>query len=90
MHYSLPVYKIEVEVGDDKSGHISSALHDANPFEHITNGDEMNIDHDCYETAIDTLEALILAHACEGIDISSPAYVAGINSAVDAVLNHLQ
>ena len=39
--------------------------------------------------AIDVLEALILAHACAGVDVESPAYIEGIETAVDAIGNHL-
>lgn len=42
-----------------------------------------------FNAAIDGLEALILAHACAGVDIASPAYVEGIETAVDAIGNHL-
>ena len=38
--------------------------------------------------AIDGLESLILAHACAGVDIESPAYVEGIETAVEAIANH--
>ncbi|MFH1265215.1 MAG: hypothetical protein ABIK89_05765, partial [Planctomycetota bacterium] len=41
-----------------------------------------------YNAAIDGLESLILAHACAGVDVESPAYVEGIETAVDAVANH--
>ncbi len=39
--------------------------------------------------AMDGLEALVLAHACAGIDVASPAYVEGIETAVDAIGNAL-
>jgi hypothetical protein len=42
-----------------------------------------------YNAAIDGLEALILAHACAGVDVESPAHVEGIETAVDAIANHL-
>jgi hypothetical protein len=42
-----------------------------------------------FNAAIDGLEALILAHACAGVDIASPAYVEGIETAVDAIGKHL-
>ena len=42
-----------------------------------------------FNAAIDGLEALILAHACAGVDIASPAYLEGIETAVDAIGNHL-
>ena len=38
--------------------------------------------------AIDALESLILAHTCGGVDICSPAYLEGIETAVDAIGNH--
>ena len=40
-------------------------------------------------SAIDGLESLILAHACAGIDVEAPAYVEGIETAVEAIFNNL-
>ncbi len=40
-----------------------------------------------HHAAVDALESLILAHACAGIDVTSPAYVEGIETAVDAIAN---
>ncbi len=40
-----------------------------------------------FNNAIDGLEALILAHACVGIDVGSPAYIEGIETAVEAIAN---
>jgi hypothetical protein len=42
-----------------------------------------------YNAAIDGLEALILAHACAGVDVEAPAYIEGIESAVEAIANHV-
>ena len=42
-----------------------------------------------FNTAIDGLESLILAHACAGVDVESPAYVEGIETAVEAIANHV-
>ncbi len=41
-----------------------------------------------FNNAIDGLEALILAHACAGIDVVSPAYIEGIETAVEAIGQH--
>jgi hypothetical protein len=41
-----------------------------------------------FNNAVDGLEALILAHACAGIDVASPAYVEGVETAVEAIGNH--
>jgi hypothetical protein len=42
-----------------------------------------------FNAAIDGLESLILAHACAGIDVTSPAYVEGIETTVEAIGNNL-
>jgi hypothetical protein len=42
-----------------------------------------------YNAAIDGLESLILAHYCAGIDVEKPAYVEGIQTALDAIGNNL-
>lgn len=41
------------------------------------------------ETAVDVIESLVLAHACAGIDIQTPAYIKGIETTVDALANNL-
>ncbi|MBN2579382.1 MAG: hypothetical protein JXB10_10355 [Pirellulales bacterium] len=43
-----------------------------------------------YNAAIDGLESLVLAHACAGIDVKSPAYLEGIETAIDALENQFQ
>ena len=37
----------------------------------------------------DALESLILAHACEGIDITEQTYMNGIKTALDAIANNM-
>jgi hypothetical protein len=46
-------------------------------------------DFDMFNGAIDGLESMILAHACAGIDVSSPEYVEGIKTAYEACANNL-
>lgn len=41
-----------------------------------------------YNIAIDGIESLILAHACAGIDVASPAYIEGVETAVQAIANN--
>lgn len=38
-----------------------------------------------YSAAIDGILNLILAHHCAGIDVSTPAYVEGITTALEAI-----
>lgn len=75
----LPCYNIIVNI-DGNSGVIFSLLHESEVID--GKGDK-------YEAAIDALESLILAHAVAGINIKSPAYIEGIETAVDAIANNL-
>jgi hypothetical protein len=73
------VYGIKVTVYEDGvCGQIVSELHDC--------ADDSSVE---YNAAIDGLESLILAHACAGIDIASPAYLEGIEAAVEAIANNV-
>jgi len=80
----LPCYGITItlvrENGADKpgSGAITSDLRAA--------GTAVNRQ---FNAAIDGLEALILAHACAGVDVESPAYVEGVETAVEAIADHI-
>ncbi len=38
----------------------------------------------------DPILSLVLAHAVAGVDISSPAYLEGIETAVEAIYNNLE
>jgi len=70
----LPTYGITLEVDVNGTSSITSTL---------------RIDgYNGYNDAIDGLESLILAHACAGVNIQSPAYLEGIETAVEAISNH--
>jgi len=81
----LPCYGIKIRLdrrgGDQESvcGLITSDLRDP----------KGNAQSRKFNAAIDGLEALILAHACAGVDVESPAYIEGIETAVDALGNNL-
>ena len=45
--------------------------------------------YDNYNSAIDGLESLVLAHACEGVDVTDTKYVEGIETALEAIANNL-
>ena len=85
---NLPCFGIVVTLGEPDSDHpgtylggtITSDLHE---------GDSGSEDDSEYETGIDALESLILAHACAGVDIASPAYFEGIETAVGKCSNNL-
>lgn len=71
---SLPVYGIVVNV-NDRGGRISSADLQG---EGATPG---------YKAAVIALLSLVLGHACAGVDVESPAYLEGIEVAVDSIAN---
>lgn len=71
----LPVYGILININEQGGGGISSA-----DLQDEAAGPE-------YEAAIDGLLSLILAHACSGIDVESPAYLEGIEVAAGSIVN---
>lgn len=77
--FNLPCYGIKVAVNSDgEGGSIASDLKvDTNE-----EGDDL------YNAAMDGLTSMILAHAIAGIDISTPAYIEGIESVVNACANN--
>jgi hypothetical protein len=46
-------------------------------------------DHHITRAKTDAIESLILGHACAGLNISSYQYRKGLQSAVNALTNHL-
>jgi len=80
----LSCFEIVVETDDFRAGSISSNLHENGQAESTI--EEALISQ--YNAAIDGIESMILAHACAGIDISSPAYLEGIETAAEAISNN--
>jgi len=72
-------YHIEVTIDENGRGSITSELHDKaveTPMSQLFNA------------AMDAVESMVLAHACAGVDITAPAYIEGIETAVEAMANH--
>jgi hypothetical protein len=76
----LPCYGIVIEY-ENGGGSITSELHDFDK-------DDMERD-ELYDTAMDAVESMVLAHAIAGIDVSSPAYIEGIETAVESCANNI-
>lgn len=72
----LPCFGIKVELTNDGAVTISSDL-----FEGFGMGD-----HEV-TCALDGIESIILAHACAGVDITTDAYIEGIETAVQTVMD---
>ena len=75
---------IVVKLDGKGGGDITSTLKDTDN----TSEDE-ELSQFQYNLAIDGIESLILAHACAGVDIQTPEYIVGIETAVDACANNL-
>ena len=75
MTITLPCFGIAIEL-TGKTGRITSDLHGTK-------------DNPQVRAAMDAIEALILAHACAGVDVASPAYVEGTETAVETCWNQL-
>ncbi len=75
MKITLPCFGIVIKLAG-KGGTIISQLHN--------HKDSLKV-----RVAMDAIEAVILAHACAGVDVASPAYVEGIETAVETYWNKL-
>jgi len=71
---ALPVYDIIITL-DDGGGTITHGLYE----EHDT----------LYNSAIDGITSMILAHAIAGVDVESPEYIEGIETAVNACADNI-
>ena len=92
----LPIYNFVITLHDPDTdnpgtscgGTISSALQD--DFVDYPANDK-NPAEDYYPflthyiSAADTIESMVLAHACAGVDVESPAYLEGLETAIEAV-----
>jgi len=80
----LPVGGIVIKRTLDGEVSITSQLHkggDAYPKISL----DISLDRAMYDSTIDGLETLILAHALAGIDVQDTKYVAGIQTAIDDI-----
>ncbi|WP_176331434.1 hypothetical protein [Burkholderia vietnamiensis] len=72
----LPAFGIVIDIGANGGAAIMSDLHEEDEPPEV-------------KAAMDAVEAMVLAHAAAGIDVRSPAYLEGIDTAVEAIGNHV-
>jgi len=77
---NLPCFGIVVSLTGDGGGNITSDMHEET-------GDFY--DDSVFNTGVDAIESMVLAHAIAGIDIESPAYVEGIETALLALAHYV-
>ena len=76
----LPCHEITIYISDGK-GDIQSDLK-GDPWARC-------IENESYMAAIDGITSIILAHAIAGVDVESPTYIEGIETAVETILETL-
>ena len=84
----LPCYGIVVHVDEKnpQNGRITSNLKEEPPKRE--NVEDM-VEREKFDAAYDMVTAIVLAHACAGVNIESPAYIEGIESAIEGAGNQL-
>lgn len=76
------VFTLNIEEG---GGSCSSTLHYTE--DNYKEGFDTRAEWHRYEAAIDILESLVLAHAIEGIDVTSEQYRNGLKTAIEGMAN---
>ena len=79
-------YGIVVELGDDGGGSITSNLHES--IDTCDSEEALGIAK--WNSAMDGIEAMVLAHACSGVRIDSSEYREGLETALDSLSNHAE
>ncbi|HEV2247261.1 MAG TPA: hypothetical protein VGW37_11470 [Terriglobia bacterium] len=79
----LPADSISLRLDGKGGGSVKSTLH-------ITEAEAgFGAEHRAnYNSAIDGVEAVVLAHACAGVNVTHPDYVRGLVSGLEAISNH--
>ena len=88
----LGIYGLEVFVAKNGSSSITSTLHERANLDGLADSVTVRKKKQkvqSYNSAMDSIEALILAHAVAGVDVKSDRYKEGIRSAVESCTNNL-
>ncbi len=95
--FTLPIYGIIVVVHDDGGGSIDSDLSEPCPCcgsflcygdcEDCTESEDDQTQRFIQNVKVEALESMIVAQACAGIDITTPAYLESIETVVDRITN---
>ena len=72
---------IDIQYNDDSKITSASITSDLKVEPRLFYGDEDN----AYNSAIDGIEAMLLAHACAGVRVTEERYVEGLEVAIEAV-----
>ena len=79
----LPIANIALTTVGEGHGSISSTL-----YEDWLRGEAG--EEDRLKAVVDAVESLILGHAAAGVDVTAPAYLEGLETALQAIVNHME
>jgi hypothetical protein len=82
MTINLPCFSIAITLGPEDPEHPGTYQGGT-----IASDLKRQADSRLGRAAMDAVEALVLAHACAGVDVASPAYAEGLETAVEACWN---
>jgi hypothetical protein len=88
-HYRIEggTWHFDVLIDGEGSGSLSShGLKETTGQDHLPNGED-EVTTAEFNAAIEGLESLVLAHACEGVNIEAKAYALGVITAVETMSN---
>jgi len=80
--FNMQVVLHEADTDTGYIGTMTSNLHDGG-------ADVKGEDEKLWDHCIDAIESLILGHACAGIDITTNAYIEGVETSVLALENNI-
>ena len=76
---SIPCYGMFIKL-KGKDGEFSGEIHSTLKF-------DMHPKKKKLRAAIDAIEAMVLAHACAGIEVDTAQYVCGLETAIETIFN---
>jgi hypothetical protein len=81
IHVGYVTFEIDV-FANSKSGSITS-------YNLCCEDDVDDEDAIIYTHMMDAIESLILAHACTGVDVTTPKYIEGVKTAIESCANNI-
>lgn len=81
----VPKLWIKVTILKSGVGMVDSNLR--NEFVGDDDSPRMRLDRAAWNMQMDAIESLLLALGCAGVDLDSPEFIQGVNTALDAIAN---
>ena len=90
MTITVPKIGIVIRLGDiNPNGTRSGRIIGGNLRRRVITDVVLSFDDEQFNYMIDALESILLAHACAGVDVTSPEYVNGLIAALEDCANQI-